>query len=869
LRSILIKKNMMSYQLTDQKFLPNGALKVVTNAQGGRFLEAVCPSAKKMAHGYEIPSESSYKLLEALASTNELCFRDKKLVCDFFGKNHFFWQIDDSLHFQGMVSTRQGDFALHEMDSFGFIRDGIWFIKGIVLRFAKVAFGWKEFDTIQNGPKKVSEPFLEELLENIGGEEKAVVFLGNSYEIATQQKEPLPILKLSDRKGAFANLWMDYSQEKEFPYHDSTIGKRMPKQEKLWEDDLLQTGYLYKPLGSSHYYCPTDKVSSSLAFLLELGWTIFDAYGKKLFLCSDKPDIFCKEEEEAIALRGTIRYGEQSIPIQDVVGAFNRKERFVSLGESAIGLVPDSWQDSGLEDILDDLELVSDGLVLTKTRAHLISNRELLKKEPSLRDLASKLSAQAYYDEALPSKSFSGKLRPYQQFGVNWLTFLYQNGFHGLLADDMGLGKTVQVLAFLSRLARDLPILIAAPTSLLFNWKLEVEKFLPEEKVTLHHGKNRSKTADNLKGVSIILTSFATLRQDIALLRKVSYQCLIVDEAQWMKNAESQLFHALCSLSSRFRLSITGTPIENSLQELWSHFHFLMPDLLGEGKQFAADSMAGISDARYLERIRKTIRPFILRRTKDVVAADLPEVIEQIVYIELNDDQRALYESFLAATRKNLISKVRSDGIAKHRMEIFEQLLRLRQICADPMLIASKIALEEIAPSSKKELLLAEIETLLSEGGKALIYSQFTSQLKILAKELTNRNIPFAYLDGSTADRSAAVKCFQEDPNIALFLISLKAGGTGLNLTAANTVFLLDPWWNDAVEAQAIARAHRIGSKHNVLAKKYIALETIEEKMVKIKTAKKELAKRLLDSSEDDAVITSALTEEDLEYLLS
>jgi SNF2 family DNA or RNA helicase len=397
---------------------------------------------------------------------------------------------------------------------------------------------------------------------------------------------------------------------------------------------------------------------------------------------------------------------------------------------------------------------------------------------------------------------------------------------------------------------------------LIFNWKREIEKFLPSAQLVIYHGGDREKHRKLLSEAQIILTSYTTARLDMPFLAGIEYECLILDEAQAIKNAKTQTASTVKQFKSRFRLSITGTPIENHLMELWSHFYFLQPDLFSEEAAFQKEMEAGFSDPRYLRRIKRQIRPFLLRRQKAEVAKDLPEKIEQIVWIEMEASQQEAYDKFLGGIKSNLIKKVNLEGVAAHRMEIFEAIMRLRQICCHPLL-----CLEEPLESAKLQALLNDLETAKEEGRKVLIYSQFTSMLKLIGKELKERGYTYLYLDGSTKNREEIVTAFQEDKQVPFFLISLKAGGVGLNLTSADYVFLYDPWWNAAAENQAIDRAHRIGRNETVIAKRYVTLGTIEEKMMELKEAKSQLAAHLIDS--DEASVLGQLTAEDLLALIS
>ena len=307
-----------------------------------------------------------------------------------------------------------------------------------------------------------------------------------------------------------------------------------------------------------------------------------------------------------------------------------------------------------------------------------------------------------------------------------------------------------------------------------------------------------------------------------------------------IKNAHTQTAQAVCRLNAQLRICLTGTPIENHLQELWSHFHFLMPDLLGSQEQFEADIEAAQSDRRYLERIKRKITPFMLRRRKQDVATDLPPRLDQIVWIQMAEEQQSFYDQLLAGFKSGLLKKVETEGMGKHRLEVLEAILRLRQVCCHPLLVSSLIE-QSVPRSAKFDALLQDLETIVDEGHKVLIYSQFTSMLHLMTQAAKDRKWSFGYLDGSTKNREEVVTRFQEDASQLLFFISLKAGGVGLNLTAADYVYLYDPWWNEAVEDQAINRAHRIGRKDSVIAKRFVITESIEEKIMKLKAAKREM----------------------------
>lgn len=828
-------------------------------------------------HIVHIPYTQSLTYLKQLAGTRKLYFNDKQLIVDFFSPIEFYYLIEvasnQKVNVSGRIKLRNEDFDIRDTD---FICGGTqgWFIKGFMLRVIQTDISWKELKQAYSPDFELS---LEEIKEmqldqehHESGTFPKIIFSGNSLETINVQKDPLPLLVLKDRMGAFADLWMDYGEGKQVAFHeivkDVKGTKRSQTAEQAWEKDLLETDFIRKLSDSSFYYCPLDKVAKSLSFLLELGWKVVDAKGNQV-LHQTSTQFSLKSMQDSLLIQGKIKYEQFEANINEVIGSFNRRENFVQLGIGTVGLLP-SWEQTGLSGVVEEGELVTEGIKLPRNRIGTLT--DFFAKEPhatldpSVLELREELKSINGLSSVSLGPGFKGELRPYQQEGVQWLAFLHRYHFHGILADDMGLGKTVQVLAFLSQLENRTPILIVLPTSLLFNWLREIERFLPHKKVYLHHGALRN--ANQLKDHDIILTSYTTLRVDLSFFSPMTFDCLILDEAQAIKNAHTQSAQAIFSLKARFRLSLTGTPIENSLNELWSHFHFLIPELLGTEQDFTSQIQAAQSDPRYLQRIRKKIRPFILRRKKEDVAKDLPECIEQTVWVEMGPAQKKLYEDFLAGFKGNLFKKVEVEGLSKHRMEVFEAILRLRQICCHPLLVSSQLTEQTEYDSCKLEALMQDLETVIAEGRKALVYSQFTGMLALLSKAVRAKGWNYAYLDGSTKDREKVVTEFQQNPEIPLFLISLKAGGVGLNLTAADYVFLYDPWWNEAIEQQAISRAHRIGRRDVVVAKRYIAIESIEEKIMKLKASKRSLVDDILEGDERGSM---NLTEDDFQFLFS
>ncbi len=570
-----------------------------------------------------------------------------------------------------------------------------------------------------------------------------------------EEKQNLPLqltpeLRLKDMSGMIADLWMDYGIEKiDFQEFAPKIDgrERLWKIEEGFEKDLIDAGFAKK---SAHYICPFEKVKEALSLLIGLGWKVIDARG-----CIVNQEIKVSEKGNTIAIRAQLR----------------------------------AWIDPELQ-----MSGVWEGDTLYVKRGHVGLAAELLKGENIHWDEKIFQAAKEFREIplSLPTQNFRGSLFPYQQKGVDFLTFLHKWGFSALLADEMGLGKTVQVLAFLSRLEKNLPVLVVAPTTLLFNWRSEIKRFLPEREIEL--------------------VSYTSLRLNIEAYEHRNFEVIILDESNAIKTASTQTAKAVCRLKGSFKICLTGTPMENRLDELWSQFQFLMPHFLKR----SADPQI----------VKRAIRSFILRRKKEQVQIDLPAKIEQTVLLEMGEEQKRVYDSYKKG--------IRLDGADK--MQVLEAILRLRQICVDPRLVGAE------EPGVKIQQLISDVEELVNEGRKILIYSSFTAMLKLIQKTFTTA----CYLDGKTSKREEQVRRFQEGDEL-VFLISLKAGGVGLNLTAADHVFLMDPWWNIAVENQAIDRAHRLGQKNTVFAKRYVTVGTIEEKMLQLKSKKQQAADQLLD----------------------
>jgi superfamily II DNA or RNA helicase len=487
------------------------------------------------------------------------------------------------------------------------------------------------------------------------------------------------------------------------------------------------------------------------------------------------------------------------------------------------------------------------------------------------RDRVARQSGEAKL-ECPPLGELETVLRPYQKHGVAWLQFLRANGFGGILADEMGLGKTLQTLAFLRSVRQAqpavAPMLIVCPTSLVFNWVAEARKFTPQLKVLALHGPERHAHFAEIATSDLVVTSYALIRRDAAKYRGLSFDTVALDEAQHIKNRQTQNAQAVKAVRAQHRIVLSGTPLENSVLDLWSIFDFLMPGYLGSAKDFRERyelPIAKAKDTGAQARLARRLKPFILRRLKKEVAADLPAKLEQISYCELTPDQRQVYQQVIEASRQEVLAAVGAQGIAKSRLVVLTALLRLRQVCCDLRLLK----LDNINPanaSGKLDLFGELLEEVIDGGHRLLVFSQFVGMLTLLKEKLTQEKIDFCYLDGSTTDRAAVVERFQSNGGIPVFLISLKAGGVGLNLTGADTVIHFDPWWNPAVEDQATDRAHRIGQTRVVTSYKLITRDTIEEKILILQNRKRELIQATIG---DEEAFATALNWDEIQELLA
>lgn len=778
-------------------------------------------------------------------------------------------------------------------EPFVLLRDGLLIAGDAVARYDHHnSFGWIRVlrrDGPMIFPEEQKQSWLEELICT-----PCLPPLDLPEELRFEERVVTPRPRLKIDRPRYSHHAGDFSADLAFDYEGEVLDSRNPavaiadvvhlrriRRDREFEaaavDHLRSAGFTSKTdfAGHMQWRLAQRKLGTAVRQLLALGWNV-EAEGR-LFRRPGSFQINVSSGIDWFELRGDVDFEGKRAPFPRLLQALKKGESTVQLDDGTLGMIPEEWlRRYGLLAGLGAVE--KDHVRFSRSQTGLLD--ALLASQPEAtcdavfeqaREQLKRFAGVAPVD---PTPGFCGQLRSYQRDGLGWLHFLREFGFGGCLADDMGLGKTVQVLALLEArrqsgaqsspgavLSR--PSLGVVPKSLVFNWKQEAARFTPGLRVLDHTGNQRIKAGEHLDSYDLILTTYGTLRRDAHYLKDIEFDYVILDEAQAIKNAATASAKAVRLLRGRHRLALSGTPVENHLGELWSLFEFLNPGMLGSASVFqlgAGDLRNPDEETRKL--LSRALRPFLLRRTKGQVASDLPPKQEQVLYCELEAPQRRLYNELREYYRKSLMERVDRDGLGRSKIQVLEALLRLRQAACHPGLI-DRTRIGEA--SAKLDLVLPQIDEVLEEGHKILVFSQFTSFLAIVRDRLDRGRVVYEYLDGDTRDRSRPVERFQNDPACRLFLISLRAGGLGLNLTAAEYVYLLDPWWNPAVERQAVDRTHRIGQTRPVFAYRVIAQDTVEEKVLELQRTKQDLADAIISA---DSSLIRDLSREDLELLL-
>lgn len=584
--------------------------------------------------------------------------------------------------------------------------------------------------------------------------------------------------------------------------------------------------------------------------------------------------IFISSNTDWFDAKVDILFGDQQVTVAEVKRALANKQQFVQLNDGTLGILPDEWLKK-----YSLLFRVGEGKAdtLKLSRYHLSVVDELYETRDeeelvvALEEKYENLKEFNKIKEIEPSYHLKMILRPYQVAGYQWLNYLKDIKWGGILADDMGLGKTVQALSFMEYYKKEnkqLKALVVCPTTLIYNWENEIKKFTPDISYRIHHGAARTRVKEEITDHEITITTYGTLRSDIKLLMSVEFDYVILDESQAIKNPSSKVTKAACLLKAKNRLCMSGTPLQNNTFDIFAQMNFLNPGMLGTMEFFRQEFSIPIDkfgEQDRKEHLRKILFPFILRRTKEQVAKDLPEKQEMILFCEMEDKQRNIYDAYRNDFRNQILGTIETQGIQKSQLTILQGLMKLRQICDSPAILNEQEKFEN--HSIKLDELAREITENIGDH-KALIFSQFLGMLALIKAKLDELGVKYEYFDGSTSapDRQTAIESFQNDDEVRVFLISLKAGGVGLNLTAADYVYIVDPWWNPAVEQQAIDRTHRIGQTKNIFAYRMICKDTIEDKILQLQEKKRALAKDIIS---DDSSFVKTLTREDVEYLFS
>ena len=605
--------------------------------------------------------------------------------------------------------------------------------------------------------------------------------------------------------------------------------------------------------------------------LLNLGFEVSqpESRDKKYFVGKAVIEVEVKENIDWFDIHAKIKFGEFEIPFKELRKLIMRRKVEFKLPNGEIAIIPEAWL-TKYADLFSLSETDGDNEKPVLRKHHLNLVKELeegnLAKVQLSEKLRSLTSFSGIKDYPLPT-GFKGELRPYQKAGFNWLRFLHEYKLGGCLADDMGLGKTVQTLTMLlaEKEAGAGTSLLVMPTSLIYNWEMEASKFTPDLRILNYTGTLRNKDISRFEKYDLILTSYGITRLDIELLQQFYFNYIILDESQVIKNPTSNISKAVRELKSRHKLVLTGTPIENTTLDLWSQMSFINPGILGPQTYFRNEYQNPIEKKNDESRSRKlhaVIKPFILRRHKSQVATELPEKVENVQYSTMTPEQEKRYEEVKSVYREKIFNLIETEGLGNSRFMILEGLTKLRQLANHPRMIEQGYQ----GDSGKHEDITHMLENALAEGHKVLVFSQFVKHLDIVRQYLKAKKIDFAYLDGSSTDRKEQVDRFNKDENLKIFLISIKAGGLGLNLTEADYVFILDPWWNPAVEAQAVDRAHRIGQKKKVFTYKFITRNTVEEKILMLQQRKLKLTTELITTEES---FMKQLSKDDIMQMLA
>ncbi|MFD1631187.1 DEAD/DEAH box helicase [Pseudopedobacter beijingensis] len=721
------------------------------------------------------------------------------------------------------------------------------------------------------------------------------------FSINTEKHDAIPLLKVVYVPSGISELQLYFKYAGYvFPAgNDTEVSVRMEKtgddyffhrikRSLKWEKDkiaeLIKLGLRKNSNLFVHFEVDEDKKEESDKSLSIFDWIsenhealtqkgyLFEAdtSAQKYVIGNSKIDLEIQENNDWFDINAIVYFGNYRIPFIQLKNHILNKKREFTLPNGEIAIIPEKWF-SQYSNLLSFSE-GSDHLTLKKLHVGLV--HDFANSELASVTMDRKLQRLADFEniEQIDTPlNFQGTLRPYQHAGYNWFHFLQKYNFGGCLADDMGLGKTIQTLALLQKCKEDnqkegihTPSLIIMPTSLIYNWINEAKKFTPEIKIYTHTGSNREKDISHLSQFDLVITTYGISRIDIDLFKEFYFNYIILDESQNIKNPTSKSFKAVKQLKSRFKLILSGTPVENTVNDLWTQMSFINPGLLGSQSFFQSEFVQPIEkkkDEEKAQKLQALIKPFVMRRTKEQVASELPPKTENLFYSEMTEDQASFYEKTKSEYRNEILRSLENGEFSKSPVQMLQGLTKLRQIANHPVLIDP----EYTGESSKFTDVIYKLQSVIEAGHKVLIFSQFVKQLEVYRNYFNENKIAYSYLDGATQNRGKVVEEFKTNEEIQVFLISIKAGGVGLNLTEADYVFILDPWWNPAIEQQAIDRSHRIGQTKNVFIYKFITKDTVEEKILALQNRKLNVAKSLITTEES---FIKSLSEEDIKEIL-
>ncbi|QEK52636.1 DEAD/DEAH box helicase [Pedobacter aquae] len=659
--------------------------------------------------------------------------------------------------------------------------------------------------------------------------------------------------------------------------------KRSLSWEKNKLDELLALGLktnsnLFVHLQVAHQHDETDLSFSVFDWISEHHEDLIakgfefeqDSSAKKYVIGNSKIDLEIQEKNDWFDINAIVQFGIYKIPFIQLRNHILNKKREFILPNGEIAIIPEKWfsQYGNLLSFTDGTE----SLRLKKLHVGLVhdfANSDLASVTMDRK--LQRLADFEFIEEVTEPVNFNGTLRPYQKAGYNWFHFLQKYNFGGCLADDMGLGKTVQTLALLQKAKEEQQALgihttslLIMPTSLIYNWINEAKRFTPQLKICTHTGTNREKDISIFSQYDLVITTYGISRLDVDVIKEMYFNYIILDESQNIKNPSSKSFKAVKQLKSKYKLILSGTPVENTVNDLWTQMSFINPGLLGSQTFFQQEFVQPIEkkkDEEKAQKLQVLIKPFVMRRTKEQVATELPPKTESLFYSEMTVEQADFYEKTKSEYRNELMKSLEDGTFSKSPIQILQGLTKLRQIANHPALVDAEYEGE----SSKFKDVVHKLNSVVEAGHKVLVFSQFVKQLELYKQYFDDKKVKYSYLDGSTANRGKVVEEFKQDQDIQIFLISIKAGGVGLNLTEADYVFILDPWWNPAVEQQAIDRTHRIGQTKNVFIYKFITRNTVEEKIVALQNRKLTVAQSLITTEES---FIKSLSEEDIKEIV-